>query len=148
MSTPDLRGIILAEARTNMPDADFWLQRKGSRSTIGKVHRQPRNIKEDIGIKVLQPKMVLPAYLADWYENLFNQGHWQPLAIGMGDLVSIKVAQVRATLPRVMVYSDDLGFNIPNPVQETKRSAVPGMIMGGVIGVAISFALRSVLRGK
>jgi hypothetical protein len=68
----------LCEFKTNFPDADFWLVKKGSRSEIGMPVKtfSPENI----GVKVIRTDVLLPQYLYYVFMNLKNQGVFEMLA--------------------------------------------------------------------
>jgi choline kinase len=51
----------LCEIKTNFPEADFWLDRKGSIDTVGKPIKEFSS--ERIGIKVIKTDVLLPDYL-------------------------------------------------------------------------------------
>lgn len=83
----------MAIIRTNFPDADFWIARKGSRDTVGKPHK---NFKaEDIGIKVKDQTQLLPSYLYYVFMHLYQQGVWKYMATGTLNLVNITVSDVK-----------------------------------------------------
>ena len=62
-------------AKLNLPDADFWLQRKAQRSNVGKTVKEFN--KENIGIKVISTHLVDPKFLSYWFDNIYNQGYWR-----------------------------------------------------------------------
>ena len=68
----------LCEFKTNFPDADFWLVKKGSRNEIGKPVKtfSPENI----GVKVIRTDVLLPEYLYYVFMNIQNQGVFDMLA--------------------------------------------------------------------
>jgi len=68
----------LCEFKTNFPDADFWLVKKGSRNEIGKPVKtfSPENI----GVKVIRTDVLLPEYLYYVFMNIQNQGVFYMLA--------------------------------------------------------------------
>ena len=64
----------IAIVQVNLPNADFWLQRRGSEKTVGTVLRTFTNA-EDIGIKI-KPEylsVIDPTYLSYLFEHFFNQ---------------------------------------------------------------------------
>jgi hypothetical protein len=83
----------VAEVKTNFPDADFWLQRRGSVNQVGKPSRE--FAEENIGIKVTNTDFVLPDYLYYAMEHLYQQGMWRQLATGTTKLVNIKTRDVK-----------------------------------------------------
>jgi hypothetical protein len=86
----------LAKIATNMPDADFWLVRKGSDKTVGKPVKEfdPSRI----GIKVVKTDIIDPNYLYYAMMNLHNQGHFARIANGTTNLVNITVNDI-ANIP-------------------------------------------------
>ena len=86
----------LAKIATNMPDADFWLVRKGSDKTVGKPVKEfdPSRI----GVKVVRTDVIDPNYLYYAMMNLHNQGQFARLANGTTNLVNITVNDI-ANIP-------------------------------------------------
>lgn len=86
----------LAKIATNMPDADFWLVRKGSDKTVGKPVKEfdPSRI----GVKVVRTDVIDPNYLYYVMMNLHNQGMFARLSNGTTNLVNITVADI-ANIP-------------------------------------------------
>ena len=86
----------LAKIATNMPDADFWLVRKGSDKTVGKPVKEfdPSRI----GIKVVKTDVLDPNYLYYAMMNLHNQGMFARLSNGTTNLVNITVNDI-ANIP-------------------------------------------------
>jgi len=86
----------LAKISTNMPDADFWLIRKGSDKTVGKpvTEFDPSRI----GVKVVRTDVLDPKYLYYVMMNLHNQGQFARIANGTTNLVNITVNDI-ANIP-------------------------------------------------
>ena len=86
----------IAKIATNMPDADFWLVRKGSDKTVGKPVKEfdPSRI----GVKVVRTDVLDPNYLYYAMMNLHNQGQFARLANGTTNLVNITVNDI-ANIP-------------------------------------------------
>ena len=86
----------IAKIATNMPDADFWLVRKGSDKTVGKPVKEfdPSRI----GVKVVKTDVLDPNYLYYAMMNLHNQGHFARIANGTTNLVNITVNDI-ANIP-------------------------------------------------
>jgi hypothetical protein len=82
----------LAKIATNMPDADFWLVRKGSDKTVGKPVKEfdPSRI----GVKVVRTDVIDPNYLYYVMMNLHNQGQFARLSNGTTNLVNITVNDI------------------------------------------------------
>lgn len=87
----------LAMIKTNMSDADLWIQRRGSEANVGKpISRglvQGFN-PENIGIKVTSTHLLLPEYLYFVMEHLWRSGMWRQL-YGSLPLKHIRVHDVR-----------------------------------------------------
>lgn len=83
----------VATIKTNYPDADFWLVRRGSLKTVGQPVREFNP--EHIGVKVIDTNFLLPRYLFICFEALHLERRWQPLATGTLSLVNIRVSDVR-----------------------------------------------------
>ena len=86
----------LCTVKTNFPDADFWLQRNGSESTVGTPTKtfSPDNI----GIKVTATNVLDPTYLYYMMMHIHNTGYWKARATGTLRLVHIKASDV-ANMP-------------------------------------------------
>jgi hypothetical protein len=86
----------LCAVKTNFPDADFWLQRNGSESTVGTPTKtfSPDNI----GIKVTATDVLDPKYLYYTMMHIHNTGYWKARATGTLRLVHIKASDV-ANMP-------------------------------------------------
>lgn len=82
----------LCTVKTNFPDADFWLQRNGSESTVGTPTKtfSPDNI----GIKVTATDVLDPTYLYYMMMHIHNTGYWEARATGALRLVHIKASDV------------------------------------------------------
>lgn len=81
----------VCEFKTNFPEADFWLIRKGGESTVG----TPVKIftTEHIGVKVIQGD---PSYMFYFFVMLHNQGIFKQLATGTLKLQHIRIADVKS----------------------------------------------------
>ncbi|MBE5254667.1 hypothetical protein [Mixta mediterraneensis] len=82
----------LATIRTNFPEADFWLVRRGSLKTCGQPVREFNP--EHIGVKVERTDLLLPDYLYYCMQHLHTSRVWEPLATGTLSLVNIRVSDV------------------------------------------------------
>ncbi len=82
----------VATIKTNFPEADFWIVRKGSESDVGKPTKKFSEY--HIGIKVTSDDL-LPNYLYYALTYLHNEGYYKPLATGMSSLVNIQVKDVK-----------------------------------------------------
>ncbi|MEN4600785.1 hypothetical protein ABEG75_22805 [Pantoea agglomerans] len=83
----------LATIRTNFPEADFWMVRRGSLKTCGQPVREYNS--EHIGVKVVRTDILLPDYLYYCMSHLHSSGVWEPLTNGSLSLVNIRVSDVR-----------------------------------------------------
>ncbi len=84
----------VATIKTNFPEADFWLVRRGSLKTCGQPTYQFNP--EHIGIRVERTDILLSSYLYYCLEHLHAQGRWETLARGSLALVNIRVSDVRS----------------------------------------------------
>jgi hypothetical protein len=83
----------LCEIRTNFPDADFWIQRKGSDKTVGTPLEHFS--KEAIGIKVIRTDILLPRYLYYIFMALHQKGFFRSICVGTLQLQSLRVEDIR-----------------------------------------------------
>lgn len=81
------------DARTNMPDADFWLVRRGSEHSVGRPTREFHP--EHIGVKVTNTERLDPVYLYYVMQYLYNRGHWRQHHYGTLNLKNIRVQDVQ-----------------------------------------------------
>lgn len=84
----------VATIKTNFPEADFWIIRRGSLKTCGQPTQQFNP--EHIGVKVFRTDLLLPDYLFLCLEYLHGAKVWEPLATGTLSLVNIRVSDVRS----------------------------------------------------
>lgn len=101
----------LCTVKTNFPDADFWLQRNGSETTVGTPVKtfSPDNI----GIKVTATEVLDPKYLYYMMIHIQNTGYWKARATGALRLVHIKANDV-ANLP-IGSNSVEESSGLPSP---------------------------------
>jgi hypothetical protein len=83
----------IATIKTNFPEADFWMVRRGSAKKCGEVVRVFNP--EHIGIRVERTDLLLPEYLFYALMNVHHLGHWEQIASGTLSLVNIRVSDVR-----------------------------------------------------
>ena len=83
----------IADVKTNMEDADFWIQRKGSKLTCGSV----RNFftPDNIGIKVKYTDLIDRKYLKFMLEYLHKQYQYTRETRGTLTLQHIAVDTVK-----------------------------------------------------
>jgi len=80
-------------ARTNDPNADFWIQRKGGEDTVGTPHKDFRP--ESIGITV-DSEQLLPDYAYYLFQHVQqNLGFWKQRAKGTLNLKNITLRDVK-----------------------------------------------------
>jgi hypothetical protein len=80
-----------AEIKTNFPEADFWIIRKGTEDKVGSPTKEFSP--EHIGIKVISDDL-LPDYLYYAMQYIHSTGYYRPLAHGTLKLKNIKVSDV------------------------------------------------------
>ena len=80
-------------AKTNNPNADFWIQRKGGEETVGTPHKDFRP--ESIGITV-DSEQFDPTYLYYLFQHVQqNLGFWKQRAKGTLNLKNITLRDVK-----------------------------------------------------
>lgn len=79
-------------ARTNDPNADFWITRRGSMETVGRPHKE--FAPESIGITVNKEHLD-PTYAYYMMQHLHGQGHWKQHATGTTNLVNIRTKHLK-----------------------------------------------------
>lgn len=80
-----------AEIRTNFPEADFWIIRKGTENKVGSPTKEFNP--EHIGVKVTSDDL-LPDYLYYAMQYIHSTGYYRNLAVGTLSLKNIKVSDV------------------------------------------------------
>ena len=83
----------LAHIGTNMEDAHFWITRKGSHDSVGKVSTQFHP--EHIGVRVHRSDVLDPNFAKYMMMHIHNTGYYKPLAIGSTNLMNIRKAHIR-----------------------------------------------------
>jgi hypothetical protein len=68
----------LCEFKTNFPDADFWLVKKGNRNEIGMPVKTFSP--EHIGVKVIRTDVLLPDYIFYVFMSMHHQGIFEKLS--------------------------------------------------------------------
>lgn len=79
----------LCSIRVEDPDADFWIERRGSRDKVGKPSRE--YLPHGYGITVKRTDLVNPQYLFYLFEYLWSQKFFAGLARGSLNLVNIRI---------------------------------------------------------
>lgn len=84
--------------KTNFPDADFWLQRKGSEKTVGTPIKEYSD--ENIGVKIIDEfrDKVDPGYLYYYFQFLHQKGVFMPIAYGTLGLKNVRISDIK-TIP-------------------------------------------------
>ena len=83
----------LCSIKTNFPDADFWLQRKGDVNSVGKPTKE--FTPENIGVKVEATDVLDPSYLYYVFVNLHSTGRFRSLSRGMLNLQNITTRDIK-----------------------------------------------------
>lgn len=81
---------------TNLPNADFWLQRKGSEESVGTPTKDFNE--ENIGVKIKDEyrDKVDPGYLLYYFKYLHIQGAFKPIAHGTLSLKNIRITDIKS----------------------------------------------------
>lgn len=82
----------IAEIKTNFPDADFWIIRKGNENAIGKPIKTFE--KSYIGIKI-NKEIVIPDYLYYAMIHLHLSGFFKQFKKGTLNLVHLQVDDIK-----------------------------------------------------
>ena len=90
--------------KSHFPDADLWVQRRGSTKTVGEVSKS--FLPEAFGIKIVSPN-IDKGYLYYFILNAKNQGFFSSRAVGSTNLVSIRISDLKDLLRPFLA--------IPNP---------------------------------
>ena len=82
--------------KTNFPDADFWLQRKGSEKTVGTPIKEFNE--ENIGVKVMDKyrDQIDSNYLYYYFQYLHQKGMFEPISKGTLSLKNIRVSDIKS----------------------------------------------------
>ena len=83
----------LCEFKTDFPEADFWLVRKGDISTVGKPTKEFNP--ENIGVKVIREDILNSDYLFYVFIYLQQSGQLSSLAEGSLNLKHIKISDIK-----------------------------------------------------
>ena len=81
--------------KINFPDADFWLQSRGSSHNVGQPKDEYGEIqgKYNIGIKITD-ESVNKEHVWRYLWDLYNKGHWQTYSYGTLRLQHIRTSDV------------------------------------------------------
>lgn len=93
LSDSVLRLRDVAKISVNMPDADFWIIRRGSQDKVGKPVDDFHE--ERIGVKIEKTDILFPQYAKYMMMYIWMSGYFKSLATGTTNLVNIKVSDVK-----------------------------------------------------
>jgi hypothetical protein len=79
--------------KTNFPEADFWLQRRGTEENVGRPHLEFSPY--DIGIKVERTDLFVPKFLYYVFMHVHQLGFFRHLCEGPLQLKHIRVEDIR-----------------------------------------------------
>ncbi len=82
--------------KTEFEDADFWIQRKGSETSVGEPKRT--YTEENIGVKVKEEfkDRIDPNYLYYYFQFLHQKGVFAPIAVGTLKLKNIRLSDIKS----------------------------------------------------
>lgn len=83
----------VAKISVNMPEADFWIIRRGSIENVGKPVDDFHE--ERIGVKIENTEMLFPQYAKYMMMYIWMSGYYRSFATGTTELVNIKVSDVK-----------------------------------------------------
>ena len=90
----EMKLAAVATIKTNFPEANFWIVRRGSAERCGEPVRVFNP--EHIGIRVERTELLLPDYLFYALTHVHQPGHWKQVVTGTLSLVNIRVSDVRS----------------------------------------------------
>lgn len=107
----------ICEIKTNFPDADFWLQRKGDKTTVGKPTKE--YYEENIGIKVRDDfkDKVDSGYLYYYFVFLHQKGVFGPISHGTLKLQNIRLSDIKS----IPVMLSENGGDLLNEIKDTEH---------------------------
>ena len=93
--------------KTNFPEADLWLQKRGSKHNVGMPKEKFDSVqgKYNIGIKL--PDNINKEYFFKYLWDLFNRGYWKLNSYGTLNLQHIRIDDVKKALEQ---YRDDVEY--------------------------------------
>ncbi len=109
----------VAEVRTNFPEADFWLIRRGSPEKIGKPVKVFRP--EDIGILVDRTDILVPDFFYYYMTKVWMDGYWCSFALSTTRRCHITTSKVK-------------DLNLPWRFPEEEESYIPWQVDGREVG--------------
>ena len=84
--------------KTNWPEADFWLQKRGSEQNVGKPMRKFSKVQGQYNIGIKVPEGMNKEYVYAQLAALFRKGYWQTHSYGTINLQHIRVDDVKKIL--------------------------------------------------
>jgi hypothetical protein len=93
--------VVMFKVKTNYPEADFWLQKRGSKHNVGQPKDKFDEIQGqyNIGIKITD-ESVNKEHLWRYFWDLFNGGHWKTYSYGTLNLQHIRTSDVHDVLEK------------------------------------------------
>ena len=82
----------VATIKVGLPDADFYVELRGSMDKVGSVTKEHGPYRA--GIKVIRTDILLPHFLYYAMMNMHAQGYFKRLATGATNLVNIKISDI------------------------------------------------------
>ena len=103
--------MVYFEVKTNFPEADIWLQKRGSAHNVGAPKEKFDSVqgKYNIGIKL--PTDINKEYFFKYIWDLFNKGYWQIHSYGTLNLQHIRIDDVNTILNK---YEDEEDYKDVN----------------------------------
>ena len=84
--------------KTNYPEADFWLQKRGSEQNVGKPMRKFSKIQGQYNIGIKVPEGMNKEYVYAQLAALFRKGYWERHSYGTLNLQHIRIDDVKKIL--------------------------------------------------
>lgn len=131
----------LCDIKTNFPDADFWIQRKGDINTIGKPTKEFKP--EHIGIKVTDTDRLDSNYLYYVFIYLHNNGMFKQISHGTTNLQNIRTDDIKSIPLQLRESINEMNLNIDIP-NVTKKAITYLCAAAGLSGCFTMDDLRNV----
>ena len=84
--------------KTNYPEADFWLQKRGSEQNVGKPMRKFSEIQGPYNIGIKVPEGMNKEYVYSQLASLYRKGYWERHSYGSLPLQHIRIDDVKKIL--------------------------------------------------
>ena len=123
------------QVKTNFPEADIWLQTRGSKQNVGKPLKQfsPVQGKYNYGIKL--PEGWNKDYVFKQLADLYRKGHWNIHSYGTLNLQHIRKDDILQTLDGLenkKDYKDETSENFQTVYENwLKKSKTIAMLLQG-----------------